>query len=110
MGSLLSSSYCLYYKFRKMEVYLHSGRRSVSAVPPVRKRKMENTEHRSVSAVPPVWTRKMEVDSVLRFLHHRRVSAGQNNPDHPKKGISTESMSLEEYAQKDIRERKEKEM
>ena len=34
----------------------------------------------------------------------------QNNPDHPKKGISTESMSLEEYAQKDIRERKEKEM
>ena len=79
----------------KMEVYLYSGRRSVSAVPPVRKRKMENTEHRSVSAVPPVctrkidtehrsvsavppvWTRKMEVDSVLRFLHHRRVSAGQ---------------------------------
>ena len=34
----------------------------------------------------------------------------QNNPDNPKKGISTESMSLEEYAQKDIRERKEKEM
>ena len=85
----------MYYIFRKMEVYLYSGRRSVSAVPPVRKRKMENTEHRSVSAVPPVctrkidtehrsvsavppvWTRKMEVDSVLRFLHHRRVSTGQ---------------------------------
>ena len=46
-----------------MEVYLYSGRRSVSAVPPVRKRKMENTEHRSVSAVPPVCTRKMKVDT-----------------------------------------------
>merc|ERR1712037_482370 len=75
-------------------------------VPPVR----ENTEHRSVSAVPPVYARNMEVDSVLRFLHNRRVGTGQNNPDNPKKGISTESMSLEEYAQKDIRERKEKEM
>ena len=77
-----------------MEVYLFSERRSVSAVPPVRKKKMDtehrsvsvvppvctkkiDTEHRSVSAVPPVWTRKMEVDSVLRFLHNRRVSTGQ---------------------------------
>ena len=73
-----------------MEVYLYSERRSVSAVPPVREntehrsvsavppvytRKID-TEHRSVSAVPPVWTRNMEVDSVLRFLHNRRVSTG----------------------------------
>ena len=48
-----------------MEVYLYSGRRSVSAVPPVRNRKMENTEHRSVSTVPPVCTRKM--DTVRKF-------------------------------------------
>ena len=43
-------------------------------------------------------------------LEHDPFFNFQNNPDHPKKGISTESMSLEEYAQKDIKERKEKEM
>lgn len=85
-----------------MEVYLYSERRSVSAVPPVR----ENTEHRSVSAVPPVCTRKidtehrsvsavppayarnMEVDSVLRFLHNRRVGTGQVHGSF-KKSLST---------------------
>ena len=43
-------------------------------------------------------------------LEHDPFFNFQNNPDHPKKGRSTESMSLEEYAQKDIKERKEKEM
>ena len=57
---------------RKMD----TEHRSVSAVPPVCTMKMD-TEHRSVSAVPPVWTRNMEVDSVIRFLHNRRVNTGQ---------------------------------